>query len=238
MKSGNVEGIVISKVNYSDTGLIIRLLTQHEGVMSFIFPGGRSKKKNGNLIQPLSILEVTYQTKPNTDLSSVRELHAAVVWRDIPFNPYKSGILFFMNEVLAQTVRENEDNEGLYLFVKNALQILDLQDDTRHFPSFFLFGLLQYLGFYPKLCEHPKYLDLREGCFVQSTPAHPYFAAEDISEGILQLMNAKLDGTNAPQIPLAMRRKIMYELLNYYRAHFDQFSELQSLPVLEATFHE
>src|SRR5688572_33109050 len=122
MLAGTVEGIVLQKTNYSDTSLIVKLLTATEGVKSFIFPGGKSKKKHGNTLIPLSVVSVSFTQKPNHNLASIKEIEPVIVLRDIPFNPYKSCILFFMNEVLNNTVKEQEDNEGLYYFVKNAVQ--------------------------------------------------------------------------------------------------------------------
>ncbi|MBI3134853.1 MAG: DNA repair protein RecO [Bacteroidetes bacterium] len=238
MHAGTIEGIVLQKTDYSDTGIIVRLLTESEGVKSFIFPGGKSKKKHGNTLIPLSLVCVSYTQKSNHNLASIREIEPLLVLRDIPFNPYKSGILFFMNEVLNNTVKEQEDNEGLYHFVKGAVAILDLSTNTRNFPVLFLIQLTHYLGFYPKINEGGRYFDLREGIFVKHHPSHPAYVSEETSRVIMQLMTCKLDGSDPYQYPLAMRRKALYEMLNYYRMLFDHFKDLESLHVLEATFHD
>jgi DNA repair protein RecO (recombination protein O) len=238
MQPVHVEGIVLQKVSYSETSIIIKLLTEHEGVKSFIFPGARSRKKKGNLVSPLAVLSVTYVQRKANILANITEIEAAVVYRDIPFNPYKSGILFFMNEILNNTVKEQEDNEELYQFVKNALQILDLSNSTSNFPIKFLIQLTKYLGFYPKVNPNPKYFDLREGIFSASMPAHPMYVPEHLSKHILAFANCKMDGENDPQIDLETRRKITRELINYYRLMFDNFKDLQSIAVLETVMHE
>ncbi len=238
MQSGTIEGILLQKTDYSDNALILKLLTESEGVRSFIFPGGKSKKKQGNTLIPLSVVNVTFTQKPNHNLGSVREIESAVVLRDIPFNPYKSGILFFMNEVLNNTVKEQEDNEGLYNFVKHAVQILDLSESTLNFPAVFLIQLTNYLGFYPKVNEGGKFFDLREGTFVRYQPSHPMYVPEETSAVIKSLLDTKLDGSNQPVYNLQTRRRALHELLNYYRVLFDHFHDLQSLAVLEATFHD
>ena len=238
MLAGTVEGIVLQKTDYADTSIILKLLTPSEGVKSFIFPGGKSKKKHGNTLIPLSSVLVSFTQKPNHNLASIKEIEPLVVLRDIPFNPYKSGILFFMNEVLNNTVKEQEDNEGLFHFVKNAVQILDLCDNTRNFPVLFLIQLTNYLGFYPKVNEGGKYFDLQEGTFVRYIPQHPMYVSEETSKVILELMPCKLDGSDPNTYPLAVRRKALYEMLNYYRILFDHFKDLESLHVLEATFHD
>lgn len=238
MFAGTLEGIVLQKTDYSDTSIILKLLTPDEGVKSFIFPGGKSKKKHGNTLIPLSLVAVSFVQKNNHNLASIREVEPRVILRDIPFNPYKSCMLFFMNEVLNNTVKEQEDNEGLYHFVKNAVQVLDLSDRTLNFPVLFLIQLTHYLGFYPKINEGGRFFDLREGTFVRYQPAHPAYVSEETSKVLLTLMTCKLDGSDQAAFPLAMRRKALYEMLHYYRLLFDHFKDLESLAVLEATFHD
>jgi DNA repair protein RecO (recombination protein O) len=238
MQSVVVEGIVLQKVTYSETSVIIKLLTEHEGVKSFIFPGARSRKKKGNLVSPLAILSATYVQRKTNMLGNITDIEPAVVYREIPFNPYKSGILFFMNEILNNTVKEQEDNEELYQFVKNALQILDLSNSTSNFPIKFLIQLTKYLGFYPKVNTTPTYFDLREGIFSATLPAHPMYVSAPLSKLILEFSTCKLDGENDPQIDLETRRKITRELINYYRLMFDNFKDLQSMAVLETVMHE
>ena len=60
MSKGTLEGIVLSKVDYSETSIILKLLTEKEGVKSFIFQGAKRKNKKGNIISPLAILSVEY----------------------------------------------------------------------------------------------------------------------------------------------------------------------------------
>ncbi|MBK9192395.1 MAG: DNA repair protein RecO [Crocinitomicaceae bacterium] len=238
MISGTVEGIVIQKTDYSDTSVIVRLLTEDSGVKSFIFPGGKSKKKGGNLLMPLAIVSVTYTQKPNHELGNIKEISPTLILKEIPFNPIKSGILFFMNEVVIQTVKEQEDNERLYQFLKSSVEILDLTNNYKNFAVVFLIQLTNYLGVYPKITPGAKYFDLRESTFISHTPAHPAYVSAETSKVILDLMQTKLDGSNSPQISLQQRRSALHEMLNYYRVIFDQFKDLHSLAVLETTFHD
>jgi len=238
MQSVVIEGIVLQKINYSETSIIVKLLTEHEGVKSFIFPGAKSKKKKGNLISPLAILSVTYFQRNSNSLATIQEIEPSIIFREIPFNPYKSSILFFMNEVLNNTVKEQEDNSELFQFLKSAIQILDLSNNIANFPIKFLLQLTKYLGFSPKINEDARYFDLREGCFVKNIPAHPLFVSEHLSKLLISFTINKLDDANDPNIDLITRRKLTGELINYYRLMFDNFKELQSLAVIEATFHE
>lgn len=233
-----IQGILLQKIAYGENDLILKILTSNEGLKSFIFPGGKSKKKKSNLLLPLAVISVEFVQKPNKELAYVKQIEADIIWQDTPFNPYKSGVLFFMNEVVLLTVKEQEDNAGLYQFLLNATQILDLTNNVAHFPIVFLIQLTNYLGFYPKLDEQGIYFDLREGVFTKYKPNHPAYVSAENSQQIKNYLNSKLDGTGCPLINAERRKQILFEIINYYRMLFDNFQELKSIAVLESVFHE
>jgi len=231
------EGIVLKKTDYSESSIIIKLLTENEGVKSFIYPGAKNKKKKGNIIRPMAILSVTYYQRGNSNLLTVSELDTAIVFKDIPFNPYKSGIVFFINEVLYQTVKDQEESKTLYTYLKKALFHLDNTANCVNFPISFLFDLLTYLGFQPEIYPEANYFDLKEGAFVKNLPAHPMYVNKELSTLLLLFAKANTGAFIEPEINLIHRRKLISEMINFYRLNFDQFKDLKSIPVLESLYH-
>jgi len=238
MSTGQIEGIVLQKIDYSETSLIIKVLTQEEGVQSFIFQGAKRKNKKGNLVSPLAILSIGYFRRGDSELGKISSLEPAIIYKTIPFDPYKSSILFFMTEVINKTVKEKELNHELYTFLKSILQILDLSENLANFPIKFLYQLTKYLGFYPQVDKNGLYFDLQEGRYVPYTPNHPFYLSEEKSALLLALSGTKFDGDNDPIIPLDKRRELVYDLLKYYEVIFDNFQEIKSISILEATFHD
>lgn len=233
-----LEGIVLQKINYSESSLIVKLLTENEGVVSAIFQGGKSQKKGGNILSPLAIIQAEFYRRKDSELAKITQVDSSVVYKEIPFDPYKSSVVFFMNEVIHQAVHEKEDTRELYIFLKQILQILDLSDNTRNFPIKFLFELTRYLGFFPEMTENPNYFDLQEGAFTKYQPNHPFFLDEQKTLALITLSKTKFDGISEVKIDLTTRRALINDLLSYYRIIFDHFEEVQSLAVLEATLHD
>ena len=64
------EGIVLQKTDYSETSLILKVLTKDKGLQSFIFQGAKRKNKNGQLVSPLSILSISFFLNKIIALSS------------------------------------------------------------------------------------------------------------------------------------------------------------------------
>lgn len=238
MAVNKTKGIVLRKVDYSETSIVLKVLTPTEGVKSFIFQGAKRKKKKGNIISPLAILSIEYYQRGDSDLAKISTVEPEILYKTIPFDPYKSSIIFFMNEVLNNTLRENENSEGLYDFLVNILQVLDLSDHISNFPIKFLYRLTKYLGFFPHEVENPVYLDLRECSYTKYEPSHGEYLSKRNSLLLLRFSGMKFDGKSDPEIDLNTRRELVYDILKYYHVVFENFKPIQSLSVLEATFHD
>jgi len=237
MATDKIKGIVLRKTDYSETSLILQVLTPTLGLKSFIYQGAKRKKKKGNLISSLSILNIEYYQRNDSSLAKISSLEPAAIYKTIPFDPYKSSIVFFMNEVLINTIQEKEQNVELFQFIENILLVLDLSDHIANFPIKFLYRLTKYLGFYPNEVNNAKYLDLKECSYTKYEPNHSAFLSSRNSLLLLHFSGMKFDGIEDPEIDLQTRRELVYDLLKYYHVIFENFKPIQSLAVLEATFH-
>ena len=79
------EGIVLQKTDYSETSLILKILTEDKGLQSFIFQGAKRKNKKGQLVSPLSVLSITYFQRKESDLSKISSIELAAIYKNIPF---------------------------------------------------------------------------------------------------------------------------------------------------------
>ena len=100
-----------------------------------------------------------------------------------------------------------------------------------------MYELTKYLGFYPQDEENGCHLDLQEGRYVKYQPNHPFYLSKEKSSLLLQFSGMNFDGKNDPNVTLNDRRELVHDLLNYYKVIFENFEDIQSLSVLEATFH-
>ena len=230
------EGIVIQKIDYSETSLILKVLTPDFGVKSFIFPGAKRKKKKGQLVFPLSILSITYFQRKESDLARISSVELAEVCKQIPFDPIKSSVVFFVNEVLHQCIKEEDANPSLFLFVKNLIQVIDIQLNLSNIPVQFLLELLKHLGYYPNIEENAIYFDYLNGKLTRNEPAHPNYMREENTAFLIQVMQSNLTEESL-KIPGKNRQRVLTGLLDYYKVVLGDFKPLKSLDVLEAVLH-
>jgi DNA repair protein RecO (recombination protein O) len=230
------EGIVVQKIDYSETSLILKVLTPEFGLKSFIFPGAKRKNKKGQLVFSLSILSITYFQRKESDLARISGIELAEICKQIPFDPIKSSVIFFINEVLQQTIKEEDADPGLFLFVKNLIQIIDLQFNLANVPIKFLLELLKHLGYYPMIENNATYFDYLNGKLTRNEPAHPNYMKGEDTQFLIQIMEANLTDETL-RIPHKNRQHILFGVLDYYKVVLGNFKPLKSLDVLEAVLH-
>ncbi|MDX1348985.1 MAG: DNA repair protein RecO [Putridiphycobacter sp.] len=238
MANFTTEGIVLHKVNYSETSLIIKIFTLNKGLQSFIFQGAKRKHKKGNLISPLSIIQINYFQRLDSDLAKISEIDSEISYKTIPFDPVKSSIVFFINEIIYNSVKEEQYNPDLYHYLKNTLCILDILEKPADFAIKFLIDFTKQLGFYPSVEPEATVFDLVNGKFSKYSPNHPNYVEGENVHLLLALMKKKFNDENPLPINAKKRRVLTNELIRYYQVIFDNFKPIKSLAILEMTFHD
>jgi len=230
--------IVLHKIDYSDTSIIVYLFTEKFGRQSFLIKG--AKRKNSKIksiaFQPLFLLEIEAYHKIKNNLQILKEIKVEPVLYSISNNIIKSSISLFIAEVLYHTLKEETANPETFNYIYNSIQVLELQDENiNNFHIHFLIGLTKYLGFFPNNNYSNNYFDLIDGSFKNHIPSHNHFLNKKQSE-ILYLLISRKSGQN---IPIMAKNKIEFlaKLMEYYKIHIDGFGDIKSLHIFNTLFH-
>lgn len=231
-------GIILQTTNYSDTSFIAKIYTEGFGLQSYIISGARSKKSKtkASLFQPMTIveLEVTNSTKSN--LHRISEISIHHPYSDIPYNIVKSSIVIFLNEILFRSLKEEEEDGDLFLFIKNSLLILDLKNEScSNFHLSFLIQISKFFGFYPQgnFSETNSYFDLCNGKFISSMPSHNNYLNPKLSFLLDKIMSTKFDNIQDLKMESSDRKILLYSLVFFFKFHIPSFGEIKSMAVLE-----
>ncbi len=235
--TGPTRGIVLQAIKYSDTSLIAKIFTEDAGMQSFMVKGafGRKSKFRPALFQPMTLVELLSNTKPNQELQFLTELGVEMHYTSIPFQVKKNAIVLFISELLVKTIQEQEANKPLFAFVHQSMEWLDLrQGKLAGFPLYFMLELSKYLGFYPKTGNKTDWpvFDLLNGSFTSNLPLHTYYITQPVSQLLAQLCLCPLDETADLNHTNEQRRNLLSILIDYYRLHVPGFKGLKSLEVL------
>jgi DNA repair protein RecO (recombination protein O) len=228
------QGIVLKRSNYSENSLMVSLLTL-EGIKRYIFPGG--KKKSGHILQPLSRIEVTAYKRPESDLPRITAVTPSIVFQDLPFNPIKSGLAFFLAELLMTTFSDGDIDAKTYAWIEEEIHFIDVEHHLANYPSWFLIRLTKDLGILPELqAQEVFYFDLEEGLLMPQRPMrHTYIQGDAVQHVAFFIRNNK-QAALALQLSKSQRKQLLQDILRYYQFQLDHFKVPKSLEVLEVVF--
>lgn len=235
-----VEGVIIRAIKYGETSLIFDMYTSQYGVTSFIVNGARKAKSrlSASLFQLMNWVELVAYVKDPAGLNRVKEAQLLFHYSAISYEIPKSSIGLFMTEVVQKTIKENEANQDLYEFLYRAYRVLDESSyPISNFHIVFLLQLTQYLGFLPnsRYSEETPYFHLLSGTFVQE--AHPmYTLSPPMSDHISQFLDLDFHGAHTIMLSKEMRKKILNDILVFYRLHLEKFPEINTHRILAEVF--
>lgn len=233
--------IVLNSLKYGESQVIVDLLTEAHGRLSFmqrIPKSGRARVKK-QLFQPLTLLGVEFDYRPNQRLLRLRDAVMETPLTSVPFDARKLSIALFIAEFTCYATRAEQDNAPLFAYIENSIRWLDAcQADFANFHIIYMMRLTRFVGFFPNLegAAEGRWFDLRSACFVPNAPLHPDFLAPGEARKLLLLMRVNYATMHLVRMSREERNRCVEVVLHYYRLHEPGFPELKSLPVLKELF--
>ena len=210
-------GIVLNYLKYRDTSIIVKVYTEKLGLRSYIINGIRSSRSRSKiaLFQPLTLLDLVVYTK-NTDLNRIKEYRVCEPVVSIPFDVRKSSIAIFLAELLAKSIREEEENPALFDFIFQSILILDhMQQGFMNFHLQFILKLSRFLGFAVEKADNLR-MDLQ--------------FPGDLDVVINELIASRYE--NEIRITKEQRLEVLDVLQTFFRHHFHIQGDFKSIKVL------
>ncbi|MCK9212038.1 MAG: DNA repair protein RecO [Ignavibacteriaceae bacterium] len=143
------EGIVLSKLDYSDSSKIVSIYSSEFGKISAIVKGGRGKNsKVGMVVDPLNILNLVLYNKEQREVQLISSAEMLFYFSHLHNDFERMKYSYAVIELLKYLTVDNETNQRLYKGSKKILQLMDTSDEQPEilFLKYFLF-ILQETGF-------------------------------------------------------------------------------------------
>ncbi len=233
------KAIVLSSLKYGDSSLIVKAFTASDGLKSYLLKGALASKK-GKLkpayFQPLSQLELEANHKNKGTLESIQEVKVNYHYQTLHTDSSKNAMTLFLAEVLGNSVREEEQNEGLFEFLEASLQWFDSHLAISNFHVYFLIRLTKYFGFFPDTnAMGANYFDLLEGAFTNTPSLNPHLTGENLSF-FKSFLGINFDEVQSIKMNKTNRQELLKSLVLYYELHLQGFRKPKSLAVLNEVF--
>jgi DNA repair protein RecO (recombination protein O) len=140
------EAVVLSKLNYGDTSLIVSLFTKELGKISAILKGARSPKSRiGMKIDPLNYIEVVFYNKSTRDLQIISSADIIQYYPGIKEELDRLKYAHSVIELVKKLIPEHEQNIRLFNGITKILSLLESSEEPPNlvFARFFLFFLAE-----------------------------------------------------------------------------------------------
>ena len=233
-------GIVFRTVKYGETSVIADIFTEDKGLHTFIAGSVRTAKARMpyNLFQPMMVVDmVSYFRDDAHAMNRLKELRAAEVWSQIPFDIRRGAVALFMAEICRKCIQEAEENRELFDFLLENLRFLDSSPNpVAHLHLHFLLHLSGLLGFQPQgepENEQGVFFDLKEGTFGSEPPIHPDYLEPAMARQILHLLHLPLEHCHELALNRAERKALLQALLQFYQFHVPGFADVNTPEILE-----
>jgi DNA repair protein RecO (recombination protein O) len=232
------KAIVINSIKYGDTSLIATCYTENCGLKSYMLKGVLKAKKakiKTAYFQPLMQLNLTANHNNKGSLNSIREIEVVNFYHSIYSDIKKQSIALFLSEILYYTIKEEEQNASLFMYLETSLLWLDTHEVVSNFHLLFLLNLTKYLGFYPELnAQDLEYFDLLEGNFTSKKKFNTV-SGEKLTH-FKKLLGINFDMLHKVNFSALDRQEVLSILIQYLELHVSGFKKPKSLNVLKSVF--
>lgn len=230
--------IVLRAIKHGDKSTVLRAYTERFGLRSYMVRSAGKGTARSAALQPLSRVELVVPEAGEHELRTVRELRIDRPYTRLQQEPVRGVLMLFAQEVFNRTLREESEDAQLYGFLQETLENMDTGSDMTHQPLLLLVGLSRHLGFFPEIPDAGEHrFDLREGYFFHGQAPHEFCmepAQADLFAELIGRIEAPGETVTLLRTSAEVRRRLLEDLLIYYRLHVAGFGELRSLDVLRA----
>jgi DNA repair protein RecO (recombination protein O) len=222
--------ILVNRINFSESSLVLTFFTRENGIQKFIFQGG--KKKSGPLF-PLSVVEITYFKRPDSELGKITNVEAKHLLTEIRSEVLKSTIAFFVTDVLRKSLHTEEMDLVLFAFLESEIQFINQNSKLANYPIWFLIQFSKHIGFFPYVTsENPQFLNIFDGQLSNTKPKEDVYYQGDSIKLITDLIHSDRETAMQLNFPKAHRSEALKVLLSYYKYHVPHFNNLTSVEVI------
>lgn len=234
MKSKDL-GILLDKTAYSESSLVLHFYTLEKGYQSYLFKGALKKRK---ALNQLGLYELSFFKRPESDLGIINQLDFAWTPQALFERPQKVLLVFFVVDILQQTLRHQGPDPTLFYFLRDQLIALETSTSERKFPTQFLAQYLMLLGYAPLVeAEEAAIFDLQKGSFCHPSQGGASCIQDPALVAFLKAQFWPI--TNQAEDQSSVRYKNgLRILIEYAQIHLHGFDLQKTLEILHDTLYD
>lgn len=232
-----LHAIVLRIVKYTDRMRIADVFTKEHGRMSFAIPEGSAKSKHKSMRvmwRPLALVEFDAEMKGKNNMPRPKDSRVYLNFADLPYNPLKTMVAMFIDELLCGALWGEQPDEPLYQFVEQSLILLDNSvSNIANFHIAFAVSLLRFLGIEPvkRKGQAAPFYDLLAAEPYDVMPTHEYRLVGQEATALQLMLRMNYRNMRLFRFTRQQRLRTLEVINEYYRLHVPDFHTLKSIAV-------
>ena len=223
---------------YGDNSLIVKIFTRQQGNQSFIIKNAYRKNNRfaASNFSPLAVMDISYDDHSHSSLKYLKDIAPHKTSKPLFYDPAKSSILLFYNEILYKLLMDSGQDEVLFAFLQEEiLRVHEADANLAELPLRFLLRLSRVMGYEPEdnFSDRSPYFSLQECRFQPFFMEDAGILSQQQSTYLHQLLNE--DGS----VPTTrgVRNALLKSLVAYFQMHNEQIRKIDSLEILSTVLH-
>lgn len=234
-------GIVVRSVKYGESSLILEILTEHDGLRSFIVSGVR-KKKGGtaSLYRPMQQLHIVHYPAKGENLARIKEVklsyHYDYLLIDVPITALGN----FLIECVQKVAKERDIKSRFYGFLLDSLIHIDQNPKTVGiYHLYFISHLAELCGYEIEnnYSDALPYFDISHGVFSETDMmVEQYLPKQSISRLLHLMLLSDYSELQSLKVSKEDKYDFLEMMIKYYEYHVPGFTRPRSLDVFRVVF--
>ena len=226
-------GIVLKHTLFGDNDIIVKILTENLGLISFMVKGGKKSNKR-KYLQPLMIVSISFKYNIKRNIQYLNKIILKEVTSEILNNPQKSIISLFLCEIISKSLKEGSEDKKAYDFLFNQILWLNKKNNSiLNFDVWFLAHFSKILGISPNFYDvnknSVKYFNPESGSFSDSTENRNWDHNKSLI--LFNLLNIEADKLKDFHLNNNLTKFVLKELIHYYDYHLNNLNLNKCLEV-------
>jgi DNA repair protein RecO (recombination protein O) len=144
--------IVLQRRDFRETSIIANFFTYSHGKVAGVLKGIKRREwKSTDIIEPLTLVEITFYPKRNAQVFIVSELHLIDFYLNVRNSLEKILYAMYSIELLGEFTEFEIPNAALFTLTSQVLSLMNEDADPRIVADIFQIKLLEQEGFLPDL---------------------------------------------------------------------------------------
>tara|TARA_B100000902_G_scaffold52657_1_gene59406 strand:- start:178 stop:894 length:717 start_codon:yes stop_codon:yes gene_type:complete len=219
----DTDGIALKQTLYGDNDIIVKVLTEEMGLVSFMVKGGRKGNKK-KYLQPLMLVSISFKNNNKKSLQYLNQIRLKEITSEI-LNNYEKRILgLFLCEIISKCLKEGLSDQDIYNFIYKQIMWLNQKSNSaKYFDIWFLANFTKLLG------VSPNYSDLEQDAIQYFSTSSASFTNnekkgnwdKESSLFLYNILNNPADELKNFSLNNNLSKFVLMELVNYYGHHLN-----------------